>query len=982
MRQLSFLFFILFYVGVIAQKHTSVHYTEQNVLPNNTVRSLFKSNDGSLWIGTDNGLVRKYNNQFTAFYKEDGLSQNNIWAVTEDQFLTTWIGSYGQGLSTYRKGAMKPFHNNKELVNQEVTQLMVHKDYLYIGTSDGISIVNTRHEESVKSLKPKLQSDQRFRIQDFFLLDNEVYAVTYLHGIHKIVQEKEAFELLQITDERQLYAAQVIDKDLFLSGKESFQKIAVDSLSQSRVFKESSKKASSIFWDYRRSKDSFYAAAWGVYDNDGGVYELVDGVFCARNKEFGIQSTQVISLEYDKELDRLFVGTLDQGFYEVYLNSTVSFETTTHDQVVDMSYLGAATALLFNDGLQIGDISVNADLFKKWQLDYLKSHKDKLPKYKDFFYELNYNTKARDIIFYSLKTNNNEFWINTSIGLYGFSKDGSFKAYLPLHTLEFNFTVSGNLIETNFYHGSRVYDKLEPLSYTYYDNVENKNNPSHIVKSLRHNDKTYFTSIFSGLYAYQDTTFTSYIENEDWLEKRLRHITDLGDSQLAVSNEDGDVFIINDDKTPAAYKLDRNYAYGNTINFLTSYKDRLIIGTSKGVVLYKDGEEIFIDKEQGLDHKVTSGMVKNDTLFLGSDKGLFKVALLDMLQQEDRVTTVKTVYFKVNGVVKGLNIKQLSLHHDENSIRLKLTTNLHPFPKKLLYSYRINENEEWIPLKTTVINLPYLQPAFYDIQVKIEDASTGAIFQKSVINFTVNDPFYQSSWFIILCFSIVIGILYTYFSLKRKRAQQLSEEREAITKRVEEVKLEALLSQMNPHFVFNSLNSVQYFISNNENDRAMKYLGTFAGLMRANLNNSSRQFITLEEEIAYLNSYTQLENARFDDRISILFKIDKELSLSQVSIPNMVLQPFVENAFVHAFPSRIESPILEIQFLRIDEDHYRCVVKDNGIGNASFTKNKRHISKGMQLVQERLSFLGYDPEKALRVHHTSNGTTITLDLEM
>ena len=131
-----------------------------------------------------------------------------------------------------------------------------------------------------------------------------------------------------------------------------------------------------------------------------------------------------------------------------------------------------------------------------------------------------------------------------------------------------------------------------------------------------------------------------------------------------------------------------------------------------------------------------------------------------------------------------------------------------------------------------------------------------------------------------------------------------------------------------------------------------------------------------------MKSYTQLENARFDDRISILFKIDKELSLSQVSIPNMVLQPFVENAFVHAFPSRIESPILEIQFLRIDEDHYRCVVKDNGIGNASFTKNKRHISKGMQLVQERLSFLGYDPEKALRVHHTSNGTTITLDLEM
>jgi len=508
------------------------------------------------------------------------------------------------------------------------------------------------------------------------------------------------------------------------------------------------------------------------------------------------------------------------------------------------------------------------------------------------------------------------------------------------------------------------------------------NNPGHVVGSIQQKDKTYFTSIFSGLYAYQNGVFTSYVKNELWQEKRLRHITRLDKDRLAISNEDGDVFIVEDTIPIRVKKISRNYAHGNTINFLSTYKDRLIIGTSKGVVLYKDGVEIFIDKEQGLDHKVTSGMVKNDTLFLGSDHGLFKVALLDILDKPNRVESLKIIDFKVNGVVQPLRIKQSSLDYDQNSIQLTLATNQHPFPEKLQYSYRINEDEDWISIKGAVINLPYLQPSFYDIQVKIEDASTGAIFQKSVINFTVNDPFYQSSWFIILCFSIVIGILYTYFSLKRKGAKQLSEEREAITKRVEEVKLEALLSQMNPHFVFNSLNSVQYFISNKENDRAMKYLGTFAGLMRANLNNSSRQFITLEEEIAYLKSYTELENARFDDRISILFNVDKELSLSQTSIPNMVLQPFVENVFVHAFPSRIESPILEIEFSKIDEDHYRCIVKDNGIGNVSLSKNKRHISKGTQLVRERLSFLGYDPEKALRIHHTSNGTTITVDLEM
>lgn len=983
MKLFNFLIFLFFTISVLGQRHPSVSYTEQNVLPNNAVRCLLKSDDGALWIGTDNGLVRKYNNQFTTYYKEDGLAQNNIWAVAQSKDRTLWIGSYGKGLSTYRKGVIKEYEYNDQLVHLEVTQLMIHESYLYVGTSDGVAIINIKNGKLVKNLKPKIPFKDSFRIQDFFLIENEVYAVSYLQGVFKVQEYGATFNLFQITDAKELYAAQVYRGQLFLSGKEFYKKINLDSVVKPGVYNKALKIESSILWDYAVADNLFYAAAWGIYQNDGGIYKWENGSFKNKNKDYGVESTQVTSLQYDQDVDRLFIGTLDHGLYEVYLNETIRFESVPHESVIDLAHLEEINAYLFNDGLEIGETSINESRFKEWQSEFVKNHPEQLPKHKDFFYELDYDTPAANIVFYSLKTNNNEFWINTSIGLYVFNKKAELVRYMPLHTLEFNFTDSGDLIETNFYHGSRVYDKLEPLSYTYFDNVADVNNPGHVVGSAQQKDKTYFTSIFSGLYAYKNGVFTSYVKNELWQEKRLRHITRLDKDRLAISNEDGDVFIVEDTIPIRVKKISRNYKHGNTINFLSSYKGRLIIGTSKGVVLYKDGVEIFIDKEQGLDDKVTSCMVKNDTLFLGSGHGLFKVALLDVLNKPNRVKSLKIIDFKVNGVVQQpLRMKQSSLDYNQNSIQLTLATNQHPFPEKLQYSYRINEDEDWISIKGAVINLPYLQPAFYDIQVKIEDASTGAIFQKSVINFIVNDPFYQSTWFIILCFSIVIGILYTYFSLKRKGAKQLSEEREAITKRVEEVKLEALLSQMNPHFVFNSLNSVQYFISNNENDRAMKYLGTFAGLMRANLNNSTRQFIALEEEIAYLKSYTQLENARFDDRISILFNIDKELSLSQVSIPNMVLQPFVENVFVHAFPSRIESPILEIEFSKIDEDHYRCVVKDNGIGNASFTKNKHHVSKGMQLVQERLSFLGYDPEKALRILHTSKGTTITLDLEL
>ena len=139
--------------------------------------------------------------------------------------------------------------------------------------------------------------------------------------------------------------------------------------------------------------------------------------------------------------------------------------------------------------------------------------------------------------------------------------------------------------------------------------------------------------------------------------------------------------------------------------------------------------------------------------------------------------------------------------------------------------------------------------------------------------------------------------------------------------------------------------------------------------------------MTLEEEIDYLQKYIALENARFGDRIQVEFSIDPELSQIQTRIPTMILQPFVENAFIHAFPSRITNPKFEISFFKVDDSTYRCTISDNGIGSASLDKKKRHISKGTHLIEERLSFLGYDPSKALQVNHTAKGTTVTLHLE-
>ncbi|AZQ43718.1 sensor histidine kinase [Nonlabens ponticola] len=998
MRWLSLLLLLLVCSLTSAQQFPSTHYTDRDILPNNTVRNLFQAADGALWIGTDNGLVRKFNDRVDTYFKEDGLAQNNVWAIAQDPSGRLWIGSYGNGLSVFEDGKLRVFAGNSNLPDQEVTRLMVHDQSLYIGTSNGIAVVDLADVASVKSIKPNPKLDEPFIVQDFMVINDAVYVLSYSNGIYKIDTSEEQLQLEQVWNEKYLYSAHVANDTIYFSGKEYFKKVAATKFSNLESLRRLKPQGQSIIWDYEQAGDQLFAAAWGIYANDGGIYVLENDGMRQRNADFGIASTQVTSLAYDQDLKLLYAGTLDDGFYEIRLDENVLFFPNDHEQVIDFASVDDITAALYNDGLQIGSTEIPAELFKQKQVEYVAQHPNDLPRYEDYFYELDYETRAEDIVFYSVKSQKDSFWVNASIGNYQFDKSGKLINYMPVHALEIGFTASGQLLEPNFFHGTRIYDSVAPMNYKYFDETATEQNPRFVVGVMRKGEKTYLTSIFDGLYVYMNGKFNSYEANDIWQEKRLRFVTDFGADQIAVSNEDGDVFILNDDpENFTATKINRNNAHGSTITFLTSYKNTLIIGTPKGVVLHHDGREIFLDGEQGLNGKIHNGFVKGDTLLLGSDNGSYQLKLADILNQENRIDRIAVKSIRVNGNTRSWNPDQtLQLSSNENALEIQLGVEKHPYPNKLTYHYSFNRASGWIPMEDATLSLPSMDSGKYRLFVQVLDSSTGMTVNQEVLAFRIATPFYKSIWFIALCFLLVMGLMLVYFRLKRKRAKQKAAQQEAATKRIEEVKMEALLSQMNPHFVFNSLNSVQYFISNDENEKAMRYLSIFSDLMRANLNNTTKPFLRLEEEIDYLKKYIALENARFSDRVRVTFVVDPKLSVTDTMIPTMLLQPFVENAFVHAFPDRIQSPRLDISFETVnhedtdfqtianpkaDANYYRCIIKDNGIGSASLTKNKRHTSKGTQLVEERLSFLGYDQQTALRVNYTATGTTVILILE-
>lgn len=172
-----------------------------------------------------------------------------------------------------------------------------------------------------------------------------------------------------------------------------------------------------------------------------------------------------------------------------------------------------------------------------------------------------------------------------------------------------------------------------------------------------------------------------------------------------------------------------------------------------------------------------------------------------------------------------------------------------------------------------------------------------------------------------------------------------------------ELHARALGARMNPHFIFNCLNSIKALIQEKQDQKAVSYLTTFSTLIRRQLNNTSNE-ITLQDELDTCRLYLQLEAMRFEDRITYDFSVDLEEWQKQISVPPLILQPIIENAIVHGLLPSEDGGHIAIKVYHQDE-YVVCEVQDNGIGREAAKINRQkssilHQSKGMLLLQERI----------------------------
>lgn len=194
-------------------------------------------------------------------------------------------------------------------------------------------------------------------------------------------------------------------------------------------------------------------------------------------------------------------------------------------------------------------------------------------------------------------------------------------------------------------------------------------------------------------------------------------------------------------------------------------------------------------------------------------------------------------------------------------------------------------------------------------------------------------------------------------------------------KEIANLKLLALKSQLNSHFVFNVLTSIQYYILEKDVDSAIYYLNKFSKLIRIVLTQSHQKYITLEEELDYLKMYIEIENIRLEHSIDWQVEIDPTITPKLFRISPMLLQPFVENAVVHAFPPHIKNPVIKVK-ITAHQTGIAVTISDNGIGSHS-KKSKKNTSMGIDLVKKRLSLLQGN-RGGLKIQITPDGTIVHL----
>lgn len=316
-------------------------------------------------------------------------------------------------------------------------------------------------------------------------------------------------------------------------------------------------------------------------------------------------------------------------------------------------------------------------------------------------------------------------------------------------------------------------------------------------------------------------------------------------------------------------------------------------------------------------------------------------------------------------LIGGKSIDWQTMHqfgYDDNRFAMFLEVRGIDFLREARLFYRlVGVDTSWFELEVEedILEFKSLAPGNFQVELKCE--YRGEVVDEFTYQFKIQPPIWQRWWFYLLMIIVVLSLTSIVFfaqikRLRKRNAERL--ERQRITTDLLESELKALRSQMNPHFIFNSLNAIQELLLNEDTDASYDYIVLFATLVRKALNHSKREFIPIDEELGFLEAYLSLEKLRFREDFS--YRIDYQ-GPKGIEIPTLLVQPFIENAMLHGLLHKKGQKKLGIQF-SLQEEQLTCTIVDNGVGRKrarAIQKRRKseHQSFALESIQKRLDIL-------------------------
>ncbi|SED16973.1 Y_Y_Y domain-containing protein [Tenacibaculum sp. MAR_2009_124] len=946
----STLLLLLIWGFSYAQQYTN--FSVENGLPSNHVYRITQDYEGFIWFITDKGMVKYDGKTFKTFTTKNGLPTNDIWNIRITPDNKVWYFSKSNKLGYIKNDSVYAFatKTNKTLYPRAIFQVKNK-----VGFNDGI-FHYTLKDSLWKATKNLISNNERYSKQKV------IHPTIRFHSVGKkgnnIVFYKEK--------NKKIFP---IEKEILETTSENGQ-----------------------------INDSLYisiAKQHYVIENFNSE-KIHTHTYASQNLPRNLKYFRFHNVNNHIQLTGMnFVSYLDVNGR---LKNTVSIpeKRNSHFSFVDKT--GNIWSATFNKGVfmlpkEKQQLQILGEGKKIQQLKYIE---DKIYAgvYKEGFFILEDNN-LRSLI----KNSGFQYGINYIDTL----KTTFFSSEYDVYSYK-NKTIKKVKVSTPKYEHfkNEFARKLIGFKGVLYGNnsfgVHKINSKNFIVEkeyklfgvsSFSKTNTQLFIGNQSGLYSLQNDVFFK-LEKHSLFQKPILFQTQFNNNYTVVGT-DGFGAYFTDGKEVMFIDNSENLSVQNI--FINTDKS-VWLATEKGVhkaIKQENGYQItqsFFETDGLLSNKTNSVTVKNDSLFVATDIGVSVISL-----RRKPINQLQKLYIKAL-TASGISYKgdTISFPYKENSsLNISFGAVNYSNQKNLRYQYKLNPiQKKWIHTNTSEINFSQLAPKTYRLHLKVSNHKQQSITK--VITLIVLPLWYQTYWFKGTAFFVFLVFLYFLYQWNKKRIEEKSKQEVKVKQQLVEQELYALRSQMNPHFVFNSLNAIQYYITKNEIDLSEKYLVKFSKLIRMFFDFSAEKTITLQQEIDLLNGYLEIEKMRFGDGLNYQFIIDKSINL-KTSIPTMLLQPILENAVNHGVFHNNRKGNIIIYIENITKNEFKITIEDDGVGfkKAQEIKEnsiKKHTSKSTKIMKDRIALINQSKKwKVVKkiVHLNNNkitGTSVTLTFKM